>query len=125
MHALLGIIVEPNPAPRLAIDEGHLLAAAQIRNCFCPLGGRDPVGDPPAISAAIEAENEPRSCRSSAMHKRIDAESAMSADKPCVSALKKHKSGPPHQRAVGEDPHVLVASVQAFIHGEEKQSIAG
>lgn len=116
MHALLRIVIEPDPAPGLPIDERDLLAATQIVEGLRPLSSCDPVGNAAAVSSAIKAEHEPGLCRRPAMHKRIDAECAMRPDQARISPFEKIEPGPPHERAVGEDPKVIVALIGACIH---------
>ena len=104
MYAFLRVVVEPNPAPRLPINPSDLFASAQIFDRFGSPRRRHAVGDAAAIAAAVEAEHEAGLFRGSAVHKRIHAESAMGAHEPCIAALQKIETGPPHQRAVSEDP---------------------
>ena len=116
MHALLLIIIEPDPSPRLTVDERDLLAAAQVIDRLRPLMRRDPVCNAAAVSSAVKTEYQARLCRRSAMHKRIDAKRPMRPDETGISALDKIKPRPPHQRTVGEDPQILVALIGACIH---------
>src|SRR5262245_3428163 len=116
MHALLRIIIEPDPAPGLTVNERDLLAAAQVFDCLHPLTRCDPICDAAAVSSAVETEYQAGFCRRSAMHKRIDAKRPMCPDETCISPLEKIKPRPPHQRTVGEDPQVLVALIGGCIH---------
>lgn len=96
MHALLRVVIEPDPAPSLAVHEGDLFAGAQIIDRFRALCCGHAVGNTPAISPAIETENQPGLCWGSTMHKRIYAKRAMGPDETRISALEKLKPGPPH-----------------------------
>ena len=116
MHAFLRVVVEPNPPPSLTIDLGYLFAGAQVFDCFRAPGRGHPVSDAAAVAAAIQSEHQAWSLRSSAMHERIDAQRAMGAHKACAAPLKEVKSGPPHQRSIGEDPEVLVALIGSCVH---------
>lgn len=116
MHALLWIIIEPDPPPGLAVDERDLFAAAQIRNGLRPLARGNPIGNTAAVSSAVETEYQSRFCRCSAMHKRIDAKRTMRPDQTSISPFEKIEPWPPHQRPVGKDPQVIVALIEACIH---------
>ena len=116
LHVLLRVVVEPDPAPGLAIDHGDLLARAQIVDGLGPLVGRHPVGDAAAIAAAVEAEHQPGLFRRAAMDEGIDAERAVGADQPGMAALKGVEARPPHQRAVAEDPEIAAILVGFGVH---------
>ena len=116
MHALLRIIIEPDPAPRLTVDARDLLAAAQILDGLRPLARCNPIGNTAAVSSAVKTEHQSRLCRRPAMHKRIDAKRTMRSDQARVSPFEKIEPRPPHQRPVGEDPQVIVALIEACIH---------
>src|SRR5215510_1618041 len=116
MHALLRIIIEPDPPPRLTVDERDLLAAAQVFDRLRLLTRCDPICNAAAISSAVKTEYQAGLCWRSAMHKRIDAKRPMRPDETCISPLEKIKTRPPHQRTVGEDPQVLVALIGVCIH---------
>ena len=124
MHALLWIIIEPDPPPGLAVDERDLFAAAQIRNGLRPLARGNPIGNAAAVSSAVKTEHQSRLCRRPAMHKRIDAKRTMRADQARISPFEKIEPGPPHQRPIGEDPQVLVALIGACLHRNGGQSAA-
>ena len=124
MHALLRIIIEPGPAPRLTVDERDLFAAAQIRHGLRPLARGNPIGNAAAVSSAVKTEHQSRLCRRPAMHKRIDAKRTMRADQARISPFEKIEPGPPHQRPIGEDPQVLVALIGACLHRNGGQSAA-
>src|SRR5262245_9294459 len=124
MHALLRIFVEPDPAPRLTIDEGDLLAAAQVLDRLRPLTRRDPICNAAAVSSTVKTEYQAGLCRRPAVHKRIDAKRPMRSDETRISPLEKIKPRPPHQRTVGEDPHVLVALMGGCIHRGGRQPAA-
>src|SRR5689334_19310086 len=111
MHALLRIVIEPHPAPRLAIDERDLLTAAQIVDGLGALTSRNLVCDAAAIAPTIKSEHQAGFCGGAAVHKRIDAKRPMRPDQTRVSSFKKIESGPPHKRTIGEDPHVFVALI--------------
>jgi len=69
MHALLRIVVEPDPAPCFQIDAGYLFTGTQVldrRGTFCRCNS---VRDAKAIAAAIKSEYKTGFLRSSAMHK--------------------------------------------------------
>ena len=124
MHALLRIIIEPDPAPRLTIDERDLFAAAQILDGLRPLARCYAIGNAAAVSSAVKTEHQSRLCRRPAMHKRIDAKRTMRADQARISPFEKIEPGPPHQRPIGEDPQVLVALIGACLHRNGGQSAA-
>src|SRR4029077_3326497 len=104
MHAFLRVVVEPNPPPSLTIDPGYLFAGAQVLDCLRAPGRGHWVSDAAALPAAIQSEHQAGSLRSSAMHKRVDAQRAMGAHKACAAPLKEVESGPPHEGPIGEDP---------------------
>ena len=116
MHAFLRAVVEPNPPPSLTIDPGYLFAGAQVLDRLRAPGRGHLVSDAAAVAAAIQSKHQAGSLRSSAMHERIDAQRAMGAHKARAAPLKEVKSGPPHQRSVGEDPEVLVALIGSCVH---------
>ena len=124
MHALLRIIIEPGPAPRLTVDERDLFAAAQILEGLRPPARCNPIGNAAAVSSAVKTEHQSRLCRRPAMHKRIDAKRTMRADQARISPFEKIEPGPPHQRPIGEDPQVLVALIGACLHRNGGQSAA-
>lgn len=124
MHALLRIIIEPDPAPRLTVDERDLFAAAQIFEGLRPPARCNPIGNAAAVSAAVKTKHQSRLCRRSAMHKRIDAKGTMRPDQARISPFEKIEPGPPHQRSVGEDPQVIVALIGACLHRGGGQSAA-
>src|SRR5664279_5226203 len=64
---LLGVVIEPDPAPGLAVDHGDLLARAQIIDRLRPFAGRHLVGDAAAIAAAVKAEHQAWPLRRAAM----------------------------------------------------------
>jgi len=97
VHALLRVILEPDPAPGLAIDEGHLFAAAQVFDRFRSFGGCYPVGDTATIAAAIQPEDQTGLFRLSAMHERVHAQSAVGTHQTCIAPLKEIEAGSPHQ----------------------------
>ena len=127
VHAFLWVVIEPNPAPSLTIDQGDLFAGAQIFDCFSSFGRRHPVGDTTAISTPVEAEYQARFRRSSAVHERVDTKCAVCAHQACIAAFEKGEARPPHQRAIGEDPEVLVALIGACVHrgGEQTTALTG
>src|SRR5260221_7976210 len=116
MNAFFRIVVEPDPPPSLAINPSDLFAAAQIVDRFASAGRRHPVGYSTAIAAAIKPEYQAGLLRGSTMHKRINAERAMGPHEPCVAALEKIEARPPHERAVGENPEVLVDLIGTCVH---------
>ena len=116
VHGLLRVVVEPDRAHGLAIDLGDLLARAQIIDGGAALCGRHPVGDAAAIAAAVEAEHQAGAFRGTAMDEGIDAKRPVGADQAGVAALEVFEAGPPHQRAVGENPQVLAALVDFCAH---------
>lgn len=116
MHALLRIIIEPDPAPRLTVDARDLFAASQISDGLRPPARCYAIGNAAAVSSAVKTEHQSRLCRRPAMHKRIDAKRTMRSDQARVSPFEKIEPGPPHQRPVGEDPQVIVALIEACIH---------
>ena len=116
MYAFLRVVVEPNPSPSLAIDPGYLFAGAQVLDCLRAPGRGHLVSDAAAVAAAIQSEHQAGSLRSSAMHKRVDAQRAMGAHKACAAPLKEVESGPPHEGPIGEDPQVLVALIGSCVH---------
>src|SRR5215831_18861365 len=116
MYAFLRIIVEPNPTPCLAIDQGHLLASSQVFDGFRPLGPCNSVRNAAAIAAAIQPEDKAGLFRSSAMHKRVYAKRTVGAYEARVAPLKKVEVRAPHQRPIGEDPEVLVALIGLYVH---------
>src|ERR1044072_5539434 len=103
MHALLRIFIEPDPSPCLAVDERDLFAAAQVFDGRCPPARCNPIGNAAAVSSAVKTEHQSGPCRCPAMHKGIDAKSAMGPHQPRVSPFKEIETGPPHQRPIGED----------------------
>src|SRR4029078_11404901 len=103
MHALLRIIIEPGPAPRLTVDERDLFAAAQILEGLRPPARCNPIGNAAAVSSAVKTEHQSRLCRRPAMHKRIDAKRTMRADQARISPFEKIQPGQPHQQPVTED----------------------
>ena len=124
MHALLRIIIEPDPAPCLTVDERDLFAAAQILDGLRPLARCYAIGNAAAVSSTVKTEHQSRLCRRPAMHKRIDAKRTMRADQARISPFEKIEPGPPHQRPIGEDPQVLVALIGACLHRNGGQSAA-
>lgn len=124
MHALLRIIIEPDPPPRLTVDARDLFAATQVFDGLRPLARCNPIGDAAAVSSAVKTEHQSRLCRRPAMHKRIDAKRTMRADQARISPFEKIEPGPPHQRPIGEDPQVLVALIGACLHRNGGQSAA-
>lgn len=124
MHALLRVIIEPDPAPRLMVDARNLFAAAQILDGLRPPARCYPIGNAAAVSTAVKTEHQSRLCRRSAMHKRIDAKRTMRSDQARISPFEKIEPGPPHQRPVGEDPQVIVALIEACIHRDGGQPAA-
>src|ERR1051325_7413943 len=124
-HAPLGLAGDDHVAPGLAIHHGDLLARAQVGDGPGPQRALDPIGDAAAGAADVEAEHEPGSFRRAAMHERIDAERAMQADQPRRRALEMRESGPPHQRAVGEDPEVLVGVLECIDRHDWEVSFLG
>src|SRR4249919_588520 len=124
MHALLRIIIEPNPPPSLTVDARDLFAAAQILDGRRPPARCNPIGNAAAVSSAVKTKHQTRFCRRSAMHKRIDAKGTMCPDQACTSPFEKIEPGPPHQRPVGEDPQVMVALIGACLHRGGGQSAA-
>ena len=87
---------------------GGLLAPAQISDRRLAPAGRNAERDAPAGASAVEAENQPRLLRRSAMVERIDAERPVLADQPRRDLLGKIESRPPHQRTVAKHPEVGV-----------------
>lgn len=116
MYALLRIIIEPDPAPRLTIDERDLFAAAQIFDGLRPPARCNPIGNAAAVSSAVKTEHQSRLCRRPAMHKRIDAKRTMRSDQAGVPPFEKIEPGLPYQRPVGEDPEVIAALIGACSH---------
>ena len=80
VHASLRVVVQPDGAPGLAIDEGDLLACAQIGDCFGALVARYPVRDSAAIAAAVEAEHQPGLFGRAAVDEGVDAERPVRPD---------------------------------------------
>ena len=124
MHALLRIIIEPDPAPRLTVDERDLFAAAQILEGLRPPARCNPIGNAAAVSSAVETEHQSGLCGRPAMHKRVDTKSTMRPDQARISPFEKIEPGPPHQRPVGEEPQVIVALIGACLHRGGGQSAA-
>lgn len=116
VHAFLRVVVEPDPAPRLAIDPGYLFTGAQVFDRFRSLGPSNSVRDAAAIAAAIEPEYQAGFLRSSAMYIRINAKRAMGAHQASIAPLKKVEAGPPHERPISKDPEVLVALIGSCVH---------
>jgi hypothetical protein len=116
MHALLRIIIKPDPPPGLTVDARDLLAATQVFDGLRPLARCNPISNAAAVSSAVKPEYQSRLCRRPAMHKRIDAERTMRPDQARISPSEKIEPGPPHQRPIGEDPQVIVALIEACIH---------
>lgn len=120
--------IDESPDPALAsvkqhdlaggfpIHVGDLLTLAQIGHCLSPNRPVDAVGDPAAGSAAVEPKNEPRLFRRAAMDERIDAQGAMQPGEAGRYALAIGKSRPPHQRAIAENPEVLVGMIEDGVH---------
>src|SRR4029078_1130986 len=102
MHALLWIIIEPDPPPGLAVDERDLFAAAQIRHGLRPPTRGNPIGNAAAVSSAVETEYQSRFCPGFALHKRIDAKLPMRPNQTGFSPFEKIEPWPPHQRPVGK-----------------------
>ena len=63
-----------------------------------------PEGHAFALGALIEAEDQPRRGRNAPMHHGIKAKRPMRAFDERVRRLLVTETGPPHQRAVGENP---------------------
>jgi hypothetical protein len=97
VHALLRVVLEPDPAPRLAVDPSDLLAAAQVFNRFHSFGGGYPIGDTATIAAPIQTEDQARLFRLSAMHERVNAQGAVGTHKTRIASLQKIEPGAPHQ----------------------------
>ena len=53
VHALLRIVIEPDPAPGLAIHSCDLFAGAEIFDCFRPPIRGHPISDAATIAAAV------------------------------------------------------------------------
>ena len=64
----------------------------------------DPEGHAFAFAALIKAEDQPRRGRNAPMHHGIKAKRPMRAFEQRVRRLLVSEAGPPHQRAVGENP---------------------
>ena len=116
MHALLRIVIEPDPARRLTVDARDLLAAAQIVDRLCALSSCDAIGNAAAVSSAVKTEHQSGLCGRPAMHKRVDTKGTVRPDQARISPFEKIEPGPPHQRPVGEDPQVIVALIGACLH---------
>ena len=54
VHALLRIVIEPDPAPGLAIHPCDLFAGAEIFDCFRPPIRGHPISDSATIAAAVK-----------------------------------------------------------------------
>ena len=65
---------------------------------------RHPEGHAFALAALIEAEDKPRRGRNAPMHHGVEAKRPMRAFEQRVRRLFVTETGPPHQRAVGENP---------------------
>jgi hypothetical protein len=83
-----------------------LLALAQVGNRLGAFCFRHPIGDAAAGAAAIQSEHQPGTLGRAAMDIGQDAERAMRPDDPRRQTLEEIEAGPPHQRAIGEDPKV-------------------
>src|SRR6185437_6036140 len=116
LHALARITHQPNRTPDFAINEGDLFARPEIRDRVGAFLRRHAVGDAPAIAAAVEAEHQPGPLRRAAMHERIDAERTVLPDQPRVEPFEIVEARPPHQRAVAENPKVLVVMIETCAH---------
>src|SRR6188508_3393713 len=103
-------------AQRLAIDTGHLFAAAQISDHRGALPRRDPVRDPAAGAAEIEPEHKSRPLGRAAMDVAEHAERTVRADQPRRLALHEIEAGPPDQRAIAENPEVFVEMFDGQLH---------
>ena len=75
---------------------------------------RHPVGDAAAVAAAVEAEHQAGLFRRAAVDEGIDAERPVRADQPRRAALEEFEAGPPHQRAIGENPQVAAGLFDFF-----------
>ncbi len=106
VHALLRVVVEPDGARGLAIDQGDLLACPQVGDGGRALFRRNPIGNAAAIAAAVEPEHQAGRLWRAAVHEGIDAERAVGADQAGMAALEDVEARPPHQRSVGENPQV-------------------
>src|SRR5690242_8699042 len=116
---LLRILIDPDRAPCFAIDQCDLLAAAQIFDGGGALLGGDAIDDATAGAAVIEPEYQAGSFRRAAVHERIDAERAVSAEQPRIMPLDIVEARPPHQRAITEHPKVIRAGTRLFAHERE------
>src|SRR3974377_285609 len=96
VHRLLRIVIEPDCAPRLAINQGDLLARPQIADRSFPFARCHPVGDAAAIAAAVEAQHQPGLFRRTAVMEGIDAEGPMRPDRAGVAPFQKIETRPPH-----------------------------
>src|SRR5215813_4114568 len=73
--------------------------------------GGDAVGNTAAHSTSVEAQHEPGTLGCAAMHEREHAQRPMQTDKSRWNALEIRETRAPHQRAIGENPEVLIVLV--------------
>src|SRR3954447_10145673 len=100
--------VEPNGPHRFAIDQGDLLARAQVSDGLRALDSAHVVSDAAASAAVIKAEHEPWPLGRAAVYERIDAQRAVRADEACLPAFQERETRPPHERAIGKHPQILL-----------------
>jgi len=105
-HLAPGLVFELDTPHRFEVDAGDLLARPQIGDGLGPRRRGDAERNAAAHAAAIEAQNEARPLRGAAMDERIDAKRPVQADQPRRYPLEDVETGPPHQRAIAEDPKV-------------------
>src|SRR5262245_43888585 len=120
----LACALEPDAPRGLAVDHCDLLARPQIRDRLLPPSRRHPEGDAAAGAAAVETEHEPGPLGRAPMHERIDAQRAMGADQLGIEALQEFEAGPPHQRAIAEDPEASGGGIGRQAHAGPKPETA-
>lgn len=93
-------------SPDLAVHHGDLFAGAQIGNRRLPVLGRDPEGQSPAGTAAVEPQDEAWPLRRSPVDMAVDAERAMEPGHGRQLALDESEARPPHQGTIAENPQI-------------------
>lgn len=112
-HAPVGRRQKVDLSIGFEINACDLLTLAQIGDGLITQMLSDTIDDPATSAAAIEPEHQPGLFRRAAMHERIHAQRAV---QPCQLgglALEVVKTRPPDQRAITEDPEIIVVGHRA------------
>jgi hypothetical protein len=111
--------------PAFPIDAGDLLASPQIHDGPGPLRSLDPERNPLTGTAAVETEHQAGPFGRAAMHEGINAQRPVRPGQARFDTLAKIEAGPPHQRAIAEDPKIFVGCEEVVIHHRTLSACSG